>query len=153
LLKTRKGREILEISQKSHTLLGMITLLFAPSSLLSFRVRSRAALELEPIVLQHQVSVIRRKRAGRLGLLSADRLRLGMALPIVAAGPRHFGAGQGQVAWQGLPALLAGGDHAVWDAGRPKKGTEIRDLIRCISMANPLWGRPPHPWRTARARD
>jgi len=26
--------------------------------------------------------------------------------------------------------------------GRPKMGTEIRDLIRQMSMANPLWGAP-----------
>jgi putative transposase len=26
--------------------------------------------------------------------------------------------------------------------GRPKKSTQIRDLIRRMSMANPLWGAP-----------
>jgi putative transposase len=36
--------------------------------------------------------------------------------------------------------------------GRPKIGTEIRDLIRRMSKANPLWGGAPHPRRTAQAR-
>jgi hypothetical protein len=26
--------------------------------------------------------------------------------------------------------------------------SEIRDLIRQMSVANPLWGAPPHSWRT-----
>jgi hypothetical protein len=38
----------------------MITFLSAPVSLLSFRVRSRASLELELIALRHEVIVLRR---------------------------------------------------------------------------------------------
>jgi hypothetical protein len=41
----------------------MITILAALVSLLSFRVRSRAYLELELIALRHQVSVLRQTRA------------------------------------------------------------------------------------------
>jgi hypothetical protein len=52
----------------------MITILSALVSLLSFRVRSRASLELELVALQHQVSVLRRQRHGRLCLRSTDRL-------------------------------------------------------------------------------
>jgi putative transposase len=52
----------------------MITILSALVALLSFRVRSRASLELELVALRHQVSVLRRQRAGRLRLFSADRL-------------------------------------------------------------------------------
>jgi hypothetical protein len=74
-----------------------------------------------------------------------------------------------------------GGDHTVWDLnamvlvkpatvvqwhrkgfrlywrwrshrlGQPKLSPEIRDLIRRMSLANPLWGAPPHPRRTAQA--
>ena len=39
--------------------------------------------------------------------------------------------------------------HRVAKVGRPKTSTEIRDLIRQMSMVNPLWGRAPHPRRTA----
>jgi putative transposase len=52
----------------------MITILSALVSLLSFRVRSRASLELEVVALRHQVAVLRRQRSGRLRLFCADRL-------------------------------------------------------------------------------
>src|SRR5450830_156632 len=52
----------------------MITILSALVSLLSFRVRSRASLELELVALRHQVTVLRRQRPGQLRLFSTDRL-------------------------------------------------------------------------------
>src|SRR3989442_11402737 len=52
----------------------MITILSALLSLLSFRLRSRASLELEVVALRHQVAVLRRQRSGRLRLFCADRL-------------------------------------------------------------------------------
>src|SRR6202165_5824978 len=52
----------------------MIALLSAVGSLLSFRVRSRASLELELVALRHQVAVLRRQRPGQPRLFSTDRL-------------------------------------------------------------------------------
>ena len=52
----------------------MITILSALVSLLSFRIRSRASLELELVALRHQVTVLRRQRPGQLRLFSTDRL-------------------------------------------------------------------------------
>ena len=52
----------------------MLTLLSALVSLLSFRVRRRAALELELVALRHQVNVLRRQHKGRPPLFAADRL-------------------------------------------------------------------------------
>jgi hypothetical protein len=52
----------------------MIAILSALVSLLSFRFRSRASLELELVALRHQVIVLRRHRPRRLQLHSADRL-------------------------------------------------------------------------------
>ena len=43
----------------------MVTILCALVSILEFRVRSRASLELELIALRHQVTVLRRQRRGR----------------------------------------------------------------------------------------
>ena len=86
-----------------------MTILSALVSILAFRVRSRAELEL--IALRHQLTVLRRQRPSRLQLWSADRLLMGVALPDLAAGPQRHGAGQagnrGPMASQGLPALLA----------------------------------------------
>ena len=44
---------------RPNTVVGMITILCALVSLLSFRVRSRASLELELLALRHQVTVLR----------------------------------------------------------------------------------------------
>jgi hypothetical protein len=52
----------------------MIVILSAFGSLLSFRFRSRASLELELVALRHELIVLRRQRPRRLWLLSADRL-------------------------------------------------------------------------------
>src|SRR5271168_2550395 len=52
----------------------MITLLSAVGSLLSFRIRSRASLELEVVALRHQLTVLRRQRPGRPRLFSGDRM-------------------------------------------------------------------------------
>jgi hypothetical protein len=52
----------------------MVTILSALVSLLSFRIRCRASLELELVALRHQVAVLRRQRPGQLRLFSTDRL-------------------------------------------------------------------------------
>ena len=52
----------------------MLTLLSTLGSLLSFRVRSRASLELELVALRHQLTVLRRQRPGHPRLFSANRL-------------------------------------------------------------------------------
>src|SRR3977135_230728 len=36
-------------------------------------------------------------------------------------------------------------------AGRPRVGRELRELVRRMRTANPLWGAPAHPWRIAEA--
>src|SRR5256885_16655766 len=55
-------------------MVGMITMISAFISLLLFRFRSRAGLELELVALRHQVAVLRRQRKGRVQLFSTDRL-------------------------------------------------------------------------------
>jgi putative transposase len=51
-----------------------MTILFAIVSILVFRFRSRAALGLRLVALQHQLTVLRRQRPGRPQLSSLDRL-------------------------------------------------------------------------------
>jgi hypothetical protein len=52
----------------------MGTILLAVVSIFVFRFRSRVALELKLIALQHQLAVLRRQRPGRPQLSSLDRL-------------------------------------------------------------------------------
>jgi len=106
--------------------------------------RSRASLEAEIVALRHQLNVLRRKSPKRLAFNNFDRLifaglyriapRIVNALAIVepATVIRWHRAGF-RLFWRWKSR--AGG-------GRPKVALEIRQLIRAMSLANPLWGAP-----------
>jgi hypothetical protein len=135
----------------------MGTILFAVVSILVFRFRSRAALELKLVALQHQLAVLRRQRPGRPQFSSLDRLLWVLFYRIwpqvidamVLVRPATV------VAWHRK------GFRFYWRwrsrrPGRPRINPEIRDLIRRMSKANPLWGAPlsgqmieAFPWDTA----
>jgi hypothetical protein len=110
MLKTPKHRASLEIFAPPPYRRGMITIASALLSVLSFRFRSRASLELELIALRHQLAVLRRQRPGRLRIFATDRL-LDVALPDLAADLERHGAGEAgdcdPTASQGFPAVLA----------------------------------------------
>ena len=121
----------------------MVAILIAVFSIFAFRFRSRAALELKLIALQHQLAVLRRQRPGRPQLSSLDRLLWVWLYQIwpqvidtmVLVKPATL------VEWHRKGFRL----YWHWRSrrpGRPKTGTEIRDLIRRMSRANPLWGAP-----------
>jgi putative transposase len=121
----------------------MIALLSALGSLLSFRVRSRASLELELVALRHQVTVLRRQRPGQPRLFSTDRL---LWVWLYQIWPKVLNA---MVLVK--PATVIDwhrkGFRLYWrrrsrHLGRPRMSREIRDLIRQMSHANPLWGAP-----------
>ena len=121
----------------------MLTLLCALGSVLSFRVRSRASLELELVALRHQVTVLRRQRPGRPRLFSTDRLLwtwlyrmwpqvLDAMVLVKPATVVQWHRKGFRLYWRRRSRHL----------GRPKMSREIRDLIRTMSQANPLWGAP-----------
>src|SRR5436190_13773731 len=116
----------------------MVTILFAVVSIFVFRFRSRAALELKLVALQHQLAVLRRQRPGRPQLSSLDRLLwvlLYRICPkvidaIVLVKPATV------VEWHRK------GFRFYWrwrsrGPGRPRISADIRDLIRRMSRANP----------------
>ena len=126
-----------------HTVVDMITLLSAVGSLLSFRIRSRTSLELELVALRHQVTVLRRQRPGRPRLFSADGLLwvwlyriwpqvLNTMVLVKPATVIQWHRKGFRLYWRRRSRHL----------GRPKMCREIRDLIRKMSLANPLWGAP-----------
>src|SRR6202161_1247477 len=107
-------------------------------------LRSRASLAAEILVLRHQINILRRHSPKRQTFSAMDRLIF---------------AGLYQLAPTVLNALAVlkpdtvikwhrAGFRSYWRwrsrrrGGRPTLPTEIRKLIREMSIANPLWGAP-----------
>lgn len=108
------------------------------------KLKSRARLEAENIVLRQQVIVLSRKAPSRVRLRNIDRLifvRLCRMFPsilnaITVIKPETV------IRWhrRGFCADWHWKSSRV--GGRPKIDREIRDLIRRMSRENPLWGAP-----------
>ena len=101
-------------------------LLSAVGSPLSFRVRSRASLELELVALRHQVTVLRRQRPGRRRLgksipwpddvwRSAGRQVFVPRQQLLVHRPRHVGQDARPI--HNCPPALPPGDRIM---GRPE---------------------------------
>jgi putative transposase len=106
------------------------------------RFRSRAVVELENLALRHQLQVLRRQRPGRPRLFAIDRL---LWVWLYRLWPRRL-----EVMVLVNPATVIQwhrrGFRLFWRwrsrSGRPSADRKIRDLIRQMSSANPLWGAP-----------
>ena len=108
------------------------------------RLKSRARLEAEILVLRQQVIVLSRKTASRAWLKNIDRLILvwmyrlfpSILNVITVVKPETV------IRWHRR------GFRAYWRwksrrrGGRPRIDREIRDLIRRMNKENPLWGAP-----------
>ncbi len=107
--------------------------------------RTRAVLQAEIIALRHQLLVLQRSNRGhRLRLHSSDRLlwvwlsRLwtGWRSALIIVKPETV------IAWHRVGFRL----YWRWKSrnrnGRPPVSPEVRDLVRRMSLANPLWGAP-----------
>ena len=107
--------------------------------------RSQAALQVEIVALRHQIGVLRRSAKKRPKLTVADRVFWAWlsgawadwrsALIIVKP--------ETVIAWHRKGFRL----FWTWkvrhgQSGRPAVSQEVRDLIRSMSRANPLWGAP-----------
>jgi len=108
------------------------------------RLKSRARLEAETLVLRQQVIVLSRGTRSRVWLRNIDRLifawmyRLFPSIlnAIIVVTPETV------IRWHRR------GFRAYWRwksrrrGGRPRINREIRDLIRRMNKENPLWGAP-----------
>jgi hypothetical protein len=107
-------------------------------------VRSRASLEAEILALRHQLTVLRRKVPKRLAFSSFDRLFFaslyriapGVVNALVIVKPKTV------IRWHRAGFRLFWRWKSRHRGGRPKVPLEIRQLIRAMSLANPLWGAP-----------
>jgi transposase InsO family protein len=108
------------------------------------RFRSRAALEAEILALRHQLNILRRKSPKRLTFGRLDRL--------VFAGLYGLAPGVLNALAIVRPETVIrwhrAGFRSYWRwksrsrGGRPKVPLDVRQHIRDISVANPLWGAP-----------
>src|SRR5262245_63284721 len=121
----------------------MRSILSAVVSLFAFRFRSRASLEIELLAVRHQLAVLRRQRPSRPQRSSLDRLlwvwlyRIWPQIidTMVLVKPATV------IQWHRKGFRL----YWRWRSrrpGRPRISTEIRELFRRMSRANPLWGAP-----------
>src|SRR3984957_8049995 len=106
--------------------------------------RSRESLQAEILTLRHQLNVLRRKSPQRLTFSSIDR-RVFAGLYRLAPGvldALKIVRPETMIRWH------RAGFRAYWRwksrprGGRPKTPLEVRQLIRKMSLANPLWGAP-----------
>jgi len=113
-------------------------------SILILPFKSKSGLEAENVALRHQVMVLRRQVGGRVHLTNLDRLFLvqlyhwfpSIRRVLAIVRPKTV------VRWH------RAGFRCYWRwksrsrGGRPKIRTELRGLIRRMSIENPLWGAP-----------
>src|SRR5476649_2518858 len=122
----------------------MIALVSFFLGILASPLKSKGRLEAENAALRHQLVVLRRKLRGRVRLTNSDRwffIQLYRWFPSILSaitiiqpetlvrwhrtGFRHY--------WRWKSRSIG---------GRPQIGTDLRALIRRISVENPLWGAP-----------
>src|SRR6202051_4718500 len=122
----------------------MIGLLCFALAVLASPFKSKLRLEAENAVLRHQLNVLRRRLHGRVRLTNHDRwflIQLYRWFPSIL-----------QVLTIIRPETLVrwhrAGFRCYWRwksrplGGRPQIDTELRALIRRMSMENPVWGAP-----------
>src|ERR1700752_3214064 len=106
--------------------------------------RPRAALQAEILVLRHQLNALRRKSPQRLAFGNVARLVF-TALYRVAPGvldALKILKPQTVIRWHRAGFRANWGWKSRGRGGGPKTPADIRQLIRAMSIANPLWGAP-----------
>ena len=106
--------------------------------------RSRASLEVEILTLRQQLNVLQRKAPKRVAFSTLDHLVFaslywiapGVVNALVIVKPETV------IRWHRVGFGLFWRWKSRHHGGRPRVPLEIRQLIREMSLANPLWGAP-----------
>lgn len=122
----------------------MVTMIQCLGAALVSLFWSRAKLHHEILILRHQLNVLRRATPKRVALTNVDRLLLVWSYrlwPGVLGAVRILRP-ETIVRWhrRGFRVYWRWRSRAL--PGRPRMPKDVRDLIREISLANPLWGAP-----------
>jgi transposase InsO family protein len=106
--------------------------------------RPRAALEAEILVLRQQIVVLRRGKPGRLPFSGIDRMVLGWVCHLfpTARGALAIVRPDTVVRWHRVGLRCYWRFKSRRRRGHPGVPAAIRQLIREMSLANPLWGAP-----------
>src|SRR5258708_18542782 len=116
--------------------------------------KSKLRLEAENAVLRHQLMVLTRRLHGRVRLTNHDRWFFIQLYPWVPSILQVLTIIRPEtlVRWHRAGFRC----YSRWKSrpgeGRPQINTELRVLIRRMSVENPALGRATHPRRTAQAR-
>ena len=122
----------------------MIALLSFILAVLASPFRSKSQLVAENALLRHQVMVLRRKVRGRISLTNGDRwflVQLYRWFPsildvLTVIRPETL------VRWHRVGFRLYWRWKSRARGGRPRIEADLRELIRRMSIENPLWGAP-----------
>jgi hypothetical protein len=122
---------------------AMIAFLILVLHVLVSPFKTQARLEAEIIMLRHQLNVLRRK-VPKPKLVPSDRLLFVWLCRLFPAALNAVAIVQPEtiMRWHRAGFRLYWRWKSRSRGGRPKVPTEIRRLIREMSLANPLWGAP-----------
>jgi putative transposase len=122
----------------------MSSLFVALFTLLASTFRRRAALQAEILALRHQLAVFQRNAPRRLRLHRCDRLLWVVLYRFWSGWRRCLQMVQPSTVlrWHRRAFVLHWTRKSRRLPGRPEVSENIRDLIRRMSQANPLWGAP-----------
>lgn len=122
----------------------MLSLFCLLLAVLASPFKSKMRLETENTALRHQLIILRRKVPGRIGLTKTDRLffvQLYRWVPSILKSITIIRP-ETLVRWH------RAGFRSYWRwksrkrGGRPQIESDLRTLIRRMSIENPLWGAP-----------
>src|SRR5580692_7461346 len=122
----------------------MIALICFVPAVLASPFKSKSRLEAENAALRHQLIVLRRKMPGRPWLTNNDRwffLQMYRWFPSILEVVRIIQPGT-LVRWHRAGFRCYWRWKSLGRGGRPQIETELRALIRQMSIENPLWGAP-----------
>ena len=122
----------------------MIGLFCFVLAVLASPFKSKLRLEAENAVLRHQLIILRRRLHGRVRLTNHDRwffIQLYRWFPAILRALTIVRP-ETLVRWHRAGFRRYWGWKSRRRGGRPPVGTELRALIRRMSIENPLWGAP-----------